>query len=876
MVNAIFPRIFTLDYLKKRKQVIKFILLLCLFLIFLSDATAQNGIETKNSFPGHWCCISGEYIYGTGNSKTCVLRKHFNGQEYETKGNVTTLNPEFEIQNRIYSTTVAGLIFVLVKDEANSHFLLRSNDGGLTFSNVFAFGENNGPDGKNAPEIRLLRGFLELTNELPGGGGKGTLFIGEYNIGSTRTAGSVNDRVRIMKSDDQGITWTKVVEWNTNGKNQVGHIHAMKQDPYTGEVYICTGDNNNKAGIIKWDGTSQWSDNRTLAEIGRMEGFEVLTGKQRYRVCDVLFDENYFYTFTDTQLPNNANGWESGIWRGGKDFSSFERMDNTIFSYDPMHVGWFGEKVGDTFIFTTAREYVDPLNAWKEINTLVYTSKDGIKWEISGIINWRDTGVEKKSAYITNMFTHNEKIYIDCMGGAGHNSTIVCEVLVRNPYDEPKVLHPVYFVGSWNSPGQDSNTGTNPDSPKATLRNILTSDNIGAGARVLLSDGNFNENEINPVVSGSFIQGRGNLIIEGRGMDKTHLVWSGNTSNYGIALNASRTLTGKNTAVIFKDIHMYISGNKNSDHSRIIIRNQDTFLRTISCKIGDDTNDDSPLIRLESEGAKYISENSIHTASRSNSAHNYILETDAPNTQVHLKNCIILNSWEAMRINSSGVSLSLNNCTFYNIGRAGIVIGENSNIQPDIKNCLFSCDQTSIEDFSGIEENSVDYNFYTKTPINVTDGGHSFGEGSDPMFMDPVNLNFTLKEGSPCIMKGITLAGIVYDFLHVKRNNPPSIGAFESCADTHLGEIPTFDEKSVFSDEVKVFPNPFSNTLFIDYPDNNFRFVRILNSSGIEISATIAITPLQQLNLSFLKPGIYFLELNGSGKYEKWIRIIRR
>ena len=155
---------------------------------------------------------------------------------------------------------------------------------------------------------------------MPGGGGIGTLYIGEYNVCHPRTSGSTNDRVRIMKSVDNGDTWTKVVEWNTNGVNQVGHIHAMKQDPYTGEIYICTGDDNTKSGIIKWNGSSAWADNKTLAEIGTMDGFKVLTGAQRYRVCDVLFDEKYFYTFADTQTPNNPTGSESGIWKRNKRF----------------------------------------------------------------------------------------------------------------------------------------------------------------------------------------------------------------------------------------------------------------------------------------------------------------------------------------------------------------------------------------------------------------------------------------------------------------------------------------------------------------------------------------------------------------------------
>jgi len=427
------------------------------------------------------------------------------------------------------------LIFVVVKNETSNFFLLRSADGGMTFREVYRFGEGIGPGGSQAQDVRMLRGMLELTTELPGGGGVGTLFIGEYNFNKARITGSVNDRVRIMKSADRGETWTKVVEWNTNGSNQLGHIHAMKQDPYTGEIYICTGDNNDKSGIIKWDGSSVWPDNRTLAELSGMNGFTVLYGRQRYRVCDVLFDDDHFYTFADTQLPNNPTGSESGIWKGEKDFSSYVRVDNKIFSFDSMHIGWFGEKIGNTFVFTTAREYTSS-GAWKEHNTQVYTSNDGDNWHVSGMLNWRDLNNPTLPRYINNVFAHNNKLYIDCIAGAGHYSVIQCDVSKEwNTFEDPVILHPVYYVGNWNTPGNDANSGTSPDVPKRTLNNALTSNRISAGARVKVSGGVFNETNINLNWSGAGLQGRGSVVIEGRGMEETHIIRSaGSGDTYAI------------------------------------------------------------------------------------------------------------------------------------------------------------------------------------------------------------------------------------------------------------------------------------------------------------------------------------------------------
>ena len=950
--------------------------LIILYFLFLFPAyilNAQSGsgyseiktLETVNSFAGQWCCSNGGYIYGTGvehglqaENYTTVLRKFENGQSYETRGKVTSLNPAFTIQYRIFSTSVPGLIFVPVKDGSGVFHLLRSRDGGATFTNVFTFGEGNGPSGTNAAAVRLLRGILELTNPLPGGGGTGTLYIGEYNNSPDRISGSTNDRVRIMRSTDQGNTWSKVVEWNTNGSNQVGHIHAMKQDPYTGEIYICTGDGNLKAAIIKWDGRSPWSDNKTPAEIKSMSGFQVLTGSQRYRACDVLFDENYFYTFADTQTPNNPVGSESGIWRGRKNFSSYSRVDNQIYDYDPMHIGWYGEKIGDTFIFTTSREYINTANAWKELNTRVYSSTDGINWHSSGVINWRDRSDPTNTTYITNVFTHNNKLYIDCVGGAGHFSTIKCDLIKKwKTCDDPVILHPVYFVGTWNAAGNDANTGTTPDAPKQTLRNTITSNNISAGARVKVSAGNFNETSIYPLWSAANIQGRGSVVIEGQGMDNTHIIRSsGSENSYGIYVEAARTLTDLNTPLILKDLDIYLTVDGGVNHSNYVLNNIDSYIKTIGCRIGNTANDDSPLINLNEEGAKYVSENSFHIASSAKSIHKTIVRSNAANTAYHLKNSVILNAYNAFSNNYPGNSLSLKNCTFYGIENAGVIFGSAWNTVPVIKNCIFSCGVVPVRAVSGLTRSEIDFNLYNRVNSNIVDDGHSLAVGSDPSFVDPANGNFNLKSSSPCLMKGISLSDILYDLESRERKNPPSIGAFETPAliaspsdiiiestsgstvvvnvtsnsiwnasvdvpwlylssisgngsttitatattpnvlkepriasltfsSTSLNPVKIIirqlsdivtDSQGTKKPGVTVYPNPVSDILTIDYKNDIFKTVKILNSRGFILAAEKAISPIQQLDFSGFKNGFFILEFISPGGEVKRIKVVNR
>lgn len=817
-----------------------FIISIILFPLQEQISLAQiNTLETVNSFYGHWCCANDNYLYGTDvNNLKVVLRKSQSGQSFETRGSVTSLDPSFIIEHKIFATSTPGLIFTLVRDNA-SYYLLKSNNGAATFTNVFAFGEGNGIEGANSPDIRILRGILELKRDIPGGGGTGTLYLGEYNVCRSRISGSTNDRVRIMKSVDNGDTWTKVMEWNTNGSNQVGHIHAMKQDPYTGEIYICTGDSYNKAAIIKWNGSSAWEDNKTIPEIGRMDGFSVFTGAQRYRVCDVLFDEDYFYTFVDTQKPSNPTGSESGIWRGTKNFRSYRRMDNKILDYDPMHVGWYGEKIGNTFIFTTSREYEDPENAWKELNTLVYCSTDGENWNASGVIDWRDYGTTTNGRYIDNVFSYNNRLYIDCVEGAGHASTIQCELKREwKTYEDPVILHPVYFVGTWNAAGNDANPGTNPDAPKRTLNSALISNRISAGARVRVAAGNFQETNIYPVWSGAMFQGRGSVVIEGQGMDKTHIIGSSGSGNtYGIYVEAARTLTDSNTPLILKDLDIYVTVDGQANHQNYVLNNKDSYVKTIGCRIGNADNDDSPLVNLGEENSRFVSENSVFTANARASIYKNIVRMDAANTVCHLKNCIILNAYNAFDNNYPGIDFSLKHCTLYAIENAGVVFEPSWNTMPVIKNCIFSCGAAPVRDLSGLVETDIDYNLYSKPLSNLVDGGHSLDIGTDPLFADAANLDFNLKSNSPCAMKGLYLSDVIYDFAGSERNNPPCIGAYENTA---LSVTPIDSTIPSTSGTTIVF-HIISNTHWnVSYHDNWISLSSLSGNASGTITATFS------------------------------------
>ncbi|MGE5457298.1 MAG: hypothetical protein ACM3RX_02985, partial [Methanococcaceae archaeon] len=435
--------------------------------------------------------------------------------------------------------------------------------------------------------------------------------------------------------------------------------------------------------------------------------------------------------------------------------------------------------IGNTFIFTTSREYIDADNAWKELNVKVYVSTDGINWSASNQINLRDAGDPTAGCYINNVFVHNNKFYVDCVAGAGHQPTIQCDLSGRRrTYEDSIILHPVYFVGTWNAIGSDSNYGQNPDAPKLTLNNILISNRICAGARVKISSGNFSEINMYPIWSAATLQGRGSVVIEGRGKDNTHIIRSSGSGNtYGIYLEAARTLTSTTVPLIFKDLEFYISVDGVANHFNYVLQNVDSYIKTVNCKIGGLLNDDSPLINL-GVNTKFEAINSYFTHCLADSVYKNIY-THNNGCTIIFKNCILLNANNPLSSNRTGELLTVLNCTFSNIKSWGISFGAAYNTQPVIKNNIFLCENGCISDISGQVETGIDYNLYNKANSNITDGGHSLAVGTDPLFVDAENGDFNLKSNSPCRRKGVYISTLLYDIVNRNRRNPPAIGAYD-------------------------------------------------------------------------------------------------
>ena len=70
---------------------------------------------------------------------------------------------------------------------------------------------------------------------------------------------------------------------------------------------------------------------------------------------------------------------------------------------------------------------------------------------------------------------------------------------------------------------------------------------------------------------------------------------------------------------------------------------------------------------------------------------------------------------------------------------------------------------------------------------------------------------------------------------------------------------PTFDN-GIKKQEIKVYPNPVSGILTIDYKDSEFEHFNIISADGLIISKERAVGPLQQFDFSGYGQGLYILE----------------
>lgn len=167
------------------------------------------------------------------------------------------------------------------------------------------------------------------------------IYYGEYCRNLDRKS------VHVFRSEDGGRTWASAYEFTG-----VRHVHGVFQDPYTNDLWVTTGDDDQESGI--WRTSDRF---RTLTPF--------LMGGQQRRAVDLLFTADYVYFGSDT--PREKNHLYRAC-RVSREVESLQEVDESVF---------FGAKVGGRCFFSTACE---PSSVNRTSASTVWGTVDGKAW----------------------------------------------------------------------------------------------------------------------------------------------------------------------------------------------------------------------------------------------------------------------------------------------------------------------------------------------------------------------------------------------------------------------------------------------------------------------------------------------------------------
>jgi hypothetical protein len=152
----------------------------------------------------------------------------------------------------------------------------------------------------------------------------GRVLFGEYFRNDSRVP------VRVYGSDDDGQSWRVMHEFPAG---RIRHVHALIEDPYRGDLWLCTGDHDHESFLARSSDGGQHFD-------------LVGGGSQTWRACCVLFTPEYVYWGADTsKYLEHRNIYR--LRRGAAEPEPLQAVDGAV---------EFGARLGDDLLaFSTSR-----------------------------------------------------------------------------------------------------------------------------------------------------------------------------------------------------------------------------------------------------------------------------------------------------------------------------------------------------------------------------------------------------------------------------------------------------------------------------------------------------------------------------------------
>lgn len=172
----------------------------------------------------------------------------------------------------------------------------------------------------------------------------GTIYYGEYCNNPQRKP------IRIFCSKDNGDTWEVAY---TFSDGEINHIHGIFNDPYTGRLWVASGDDD-AACIFGYT----------------EDGFKTLVrqfqGTQQYRVCVPLFTEKEIIFATDSQYEQN---YIRSIDRGSGKVKNLQAIQGS---------GIYAVQNGNLMMVSTT---VEPSKVNLDQRSHLWYSWDGHNWK---------------------------------------------------------------------------------------------------------------------------------------------------------------------------------------------------------------------------------------------------------------------------------------------------------------------------------------------------------------------------------------------------------------------------------------------------------------------------------------------------------------
>lgn len=504
-------------------------------------------------YPDAILCSDGTYLYGSLSSSTDTVVRYPLGSHTATNGVQCAAGLAITF---IEPTSTPGLIFIHVQTAAGSGDIYRSTDYGATATKVLELGSRNQSapvSGSRSPNVRWLSGrsFCEATIA-----SRQVLFIGEYNIGTTRVIGGAHDAVCLYTSVDAGVTWTIAAEWNTDGNtsyndvlyggNYVRHIHGVRYCPYDGNVYVLFGDvgslssvaTNTQAGFLQWDGKQALASNVLISSYAST-GKKSLSGSQMYRITDMLFEDNAIYGMTDAINTLTSVEWASGMFTFPYDLSAPERKNKSILEV-PNRSGRMGLKhPNGNHLWIDAVEGANT-TAGQYFNSIYTSSSDRSTMARNAVCRCKTGGVSWNPF---SFFVAGTRIYVSNTAGSGigKSGTSVVEFDASLPFngERPDTISPVYFVDTVNGTDDATTTsrilrGNAPGTDAfKTLQYAMTGSRVPHGGRIHLTAGTYSEStSINPVFLTTDADVTEYVNVSGAGKDLTAVGNNASASNW--------------------------------------------------------------------------------------------------------------------------------------------------------------------------------------------------------------------------------------------------------------------------------------------------------------------------------------------------------